>query len=143
MINPETLASLIDNLQRYLKKLSILAARDRETFLADFTNVESAKYLLQISIEVCIDVGHHIVADEGYRVPANYRDTFVILHEHDIIPESFLPTLHQMVSFRNRVVHLYWEVDDATVYQILQENLADFETYVGYILQFVQDSKPE
>jgi uncharacterized protein YutE (UPF0331/DUF86 family) len=49
-----------------------------------------------------------------------------------------MPMLRQMVSFRNRVVHLYWDVDDATVYRILQENLGDFETYVGHILNFVE-----
>ena len=47
-----------------------------------------------------------------------------------------MPTLRQMVSFRNRVVHLYWDVDDTMVYRILQENLIDFETYTGYILDF-------
>ncbi len=43
-----------------------------------------------------------------------------------------------MVRFHNRVVHLYWDVDDATVYRILQENLNDFETFIGYVLDFTQ-----
>jgi uncharacterized protein YutE (UPF0331/DUF86 family) len=43
-----------------------------------------------------------------------------------------------MVSFRNRVVHLYWEVDGPTVFGILQQNLDDFETYIGYVLEFSQ-----
>ena len=64
----------------------------------------------------------------------NNYDIFVVLHANGILPEPFMPTLRQMASFRNRVVHLYWEVDDATVYEILQENLGDFETCIGYIL---------
>jgi len=48
-----------------------------------------------------------------------------------------------MVSFRSRVVHLYWDVDDAIVYRILRENLDDFETYVGYILDFTQAESAE
>jgi uncharacterized protein YutE (UPF0331/DUF86 family) len=96
--------------------------------------------LLQAATVSCINLAQHIVADEGYRMPANYYDTFVILCEQSIIPERFLPTLRQMVSFRNRVVHLYWEVDDAMVYQIVQENLGDFETYIGYVLDVVQDA---
>jgi uncharacterized protein YutE (UPF0331/DUF86 family) len=55
-----------------------------------------------------------------------------------ILPGTFMPTLRQMVSFRNRVVHLYWDVDDATVYRILREKLVDFDEYVRYILDFVQ-----
>jgi len=143
MVDPDTLASILGNLRSYLEKLAILAALPEEVFLRDFTNVESAKHLLQVSIECCLDIAHHIVADEGYRNPTDYYDTFVVLHENSILPEAFMPTLRQMVSFRNRVVHLYWEVDDATVYRILQENLGDFETYIGYILDFVQPETNE
>ena len=99
--------------------------------------------MLQVSIECCLDIAHHIVADEGYRSPTDYYDTFVVLHENGIVPESFLPTLRQMVSFRNRVVHLYWDVDDVTVYQILQSDLNDFEAYVRYILDFSEISEQE
>jgi uncharacterized protein YutE (UPF0331/DUF86 family) len=136
MVDPEVLASRIGRMRGYLEKLRVLAAIPQEQFLEDFTKVESAKHLLQVSLESCLDIAHHIVADEGYRTPSDYYDTFVVLHEKDILPESFLPTLRQMVSFRNRVVHLYWDVDDATVYRILQENLNDFETYIDYILEF-------
>lgn len=138
MVDQETLTSIIANLRCYLEKLRILAALSRDTFLEHFTNIASAKYLLQVSIECCLDIAHHVVADEGYRTPADYYDTFVVLCENNIIPAAFMPTLRQMISFRNRVVHLYWDVEDAIVYRILQENLDDFEIYVRYILDFAQ-----
>ncbi len=134
MVDPDTLVSILGNLRGYLQKLTILAALPQETFLQRFTNVESAKHLLQVSIECCLDIAHHIVADGGYRTPADYYDTFVVLQENVILPQALLPTWRQMVSFRNRVVHLYWDVDDETVYRILQEDLGDFETYIGHIL---------
>lgn len=136
MTDPDTLTSILTNLRGYLQKLSILADLSEDQFVSDFTKVESAKHLLQVSIECCLDIAHHIVAEEGYRTPANYYDTFAVLCENGILPDAFLPTLRQMVSFRNRVVHLYWEVDDATVYRIVREHLDDFETYVAYILSF-------
>ena len=138
MVDPQTLASIIGRLRNYLRKLRILVALPQGTFLQDFTNVESAKHLLQVSIECCLDIAHHIVADEGYRTPTDYYDTFMVLHENGILPEAFMPTLRKMVSFRNRVVHLYWEVDDVAVHRILQENLGDFETYIRHILDFSQ-----
>ncbi|MEK7278562.1 MAG: DUF86 domain-containing protein [Chloroflexota bacterium] len=49
-----------------------------------------------------------------------------------------MPVLRQMVSFRNRVVHLYWNVDDAIVYDIVQHNLGDFKIFAGHILRFVR-----
>jgi uncharacterized protein YutE (UPF0331/DUF86 family) len=141
VVDLDTLHSILNNLQSSLNKLATLAALPEERFLQDFTNVESAKYLLQVSIESCLDIAHHIVADEGFRTPTDYYDTFVILHENKIIPADFMPTLRQMVSFRNRLVHLYWDIDDAMIYQILQENLGDFNTFNSYILDFFQSGE--
>lgn len=141
MVNPQTLAFILSTLQDSQNKLAILANYTREEFLQDFTRVESAKHLLQVSIECCLDLAHHIVADEGYRPPQSSYDAFKILNENNILPDDFMPTLRQMVSFRNRVVHLYWNVDDTTIYDIIRNNRQDFERFVGYILQFYQKSK--
>lgn len=144
MVKPETVTSIINNLRDFQNKLSILAEYSRDDFSQDFTKVESAKHLLQVSIECCLDLAHHIVASEVYRTPQDSYDTFVVLNEEGILPDSFLPVLRQMVSFRNRVVHLYWDVSDTTVYDIIQQNLDDFDTFVGYVLKFIDDqSNPE
>jgi len=77
MVDPDTLASILSNLRDSLEKLDILAALPQDLLSQDFTNLESAKHLLQVSIECCLDVAHHIVADEGYQSPENNYDTFV------------------------------------------------------------------
>lgn len=69
MVKLKTITSILNNLRNYQNKLSILASYAREDFLQDFTKVESAKHLLQVSIECCLDIAHHVVADEGYRTP--------------------------------------------------------------------------
>jgi uncharacterized protein YutE (UPF0331/DUF86 family) len=139
VVNPKTLASILNNLRSYQGKLLILAGYSREEFIRDFTKVESAKHLLQVCVECCLDTAHHVAADEGYRTPQDSYDAFVVLNEEGILPDEFMPTLRQMVSFRNRVVHLYWDVDDATIYDILQRNLGDFETFVSHILNFTSE----
>lgn len=138
MVNPETVASILGNLRNHRDKLSILAGYSREDFLQDFTKVESAKRLLQVSIECCLDIAHHVIADESYRTPQDSYDAFAVLNEEGILPDGFMPVLRQMVSFRNRLVHLYWDVDDAVVHDIVQHNLGDFETFVNHILSFLQ-----
>ncbi len=47
------------------------------------------------------------------------------------------------ISQLHRMVHLYWEVDGAMVYRILQENLVDFDTYVGYVLDYTEGATSE
>jgi len=138
VVDPNTVTSILNNLRNSQDKLSILAQYAREDFLQDFTKVESAKHLLQVAIECCLDMAHHVVADEGFRTPKDSYDAFVALNEQGILPGDFMPALRQMVSFRNRVVHLYWDVDDATVYDIVHHNLGDFETFARHILRFLQ-----
>ena len=39
-----------------------------------------------------------------------------------------------MAKFRNRLVHLYWELETETVYQIIQENVDDFKLFQEMIV---------
>lgn len=137
MVKPETVDSILNNLRSSQDKLNFLAKYDFEEFAPDFTKVESAKHLLQVSVECCLDLAHHIIADAGMRTPADYYDSFVVLNETGILPDDFMPTLRRMVSFRNRVVHLYWDVDESVVYDILHNHLSDFDTFVRYILDYL------
>ncbi len=129
MIRPDKVEGKLENLRGYVQKLTHLAFLPRKEFLSDFTKTESAKHLFQVSVECCIDVGNHIIASERFRSPKTYIETFEILAEQKIITDEFLPTARQMVQFRNRLVHLYWEVDTEVIYDILQKNLEDFETF--------------
>jgi uncharacterized protein YutE (UPF0331/DUF86 family) len=141
MVNRKKLEGILERLKDYLEKLQILASYPKENFLDDFTKVESAKHLLQVSVESCLSISHHIIASDRFRNPQSYVEAFEILSEHQILPEEFLPTLRQMVQFRNRIVHLYWEVNEGVVYEILQNNLKDFNAFMHYIINFL-DSEP-
>jgi uncharacterized protein YutE (UPF0331/DUF86 family) len=128
---------ILENLRGYVQKLNRLASLKRKEFLSDFTKIESAKHLFQVSVECCIDVSNHIIASERFRSPKTYADAFEILGEQGIIANESLPTLRQMVQFRNRLVHLYWEVDAEVIYDILQRNLEDFEIFTKQILKYL------
>ena len=42
-----------------------------------------------------------------------------------------------MARFQNRLVHLYWEVDDEQLYEILQERLDDFKKFLDAMARFL------
>lgn len=137
MVRPDKVEGILSNLKGNVEKLVRLAALSREDFLADFTKVESAKHLFQVSVECCLDVSNHIIASERFRSPQNYAESFEILTEQGIFPQTFLPTLRRMVQFRNRLVHLYWEIEAEIIYDILQKNLGDFDIFVKHILSYM------
>jgi uncharacterized protein YutE (UPF0331/DUF86 family) len=93
---------------------------------------------LQVSVEACLDIGRHIVSEEGFRYPEDNKDVFQILAEEGIVSQALLPALLNMARFRNLVVHNYAEIDDAQVYAILKRNLADFDAYARAIVSYLE-----
>ncbi|MBM2847396.1 MAG: hypothetical protein HW418_338 [Anaerolineales bacterium] len=142
MVNAKKIQGLLDNLNTYVCYLRDIAQTERAAFLADPAKIGGAKYYLQTSIAACLDLGNHIIAAEHYRPPKDYRDIFTVLSENKVIPDDFALTLRRMAGLRNRLVHLYWEVDDKQIYDDLQNHLGDFDTYVQHVLAFVQRQTP-
>ena len=99
--------------------------------------------LLQISIEACLDIGRHIIAEEGFRYPEDNKDVFQILAEEGIVPRTLLPALLDMARFRNLMVHDYARIDDAKVYAILKRNLGDFDAYARAIVSYLEGLQDE
>ncbi len=93
---------------------------------------------LQVCVQICLDIGGHIIAEFGFRHPRDNRDIFVVLKEEGIIPEAFLPNLLHMAGFRNIIVHDYARVDNAVVYGILKRHLDDFERFARLITDFLE-----
>jgi uncharacterized protein YutE (UPF0331/DUF86 family) len=84
---------------------------------------------LQVSVEICLDVGRRIVALEGFRYPEDNQDVFRVLTEEQVIPGNLLETLLDMARFRNLIVHDYARIDDARVYGILHKRLSDLDAF--------------
>lgn len=116
---------------------------DQTRFLGDALASGAAKYYLQTAIETCIDIGNHIISSEGYRAPRDYRDVFTILEENGVVRSVQADNLRQMAGLRNRLVHLYWEIDDKLIFQFLQTNLSDFTEYNQAVLDFIQQMKQD
>jgi len=138
LVKPEVIESRIKKLQDYLEKLVELKNINKNEFISDFRNSNSAKYLLQVSIESCLDIANHIIASEKFRSPDDYADSFRVLNEQKIVPDSLIDRLIEMAKFRNRIVHIYWEVDEDLVYDIIQNYLSDFELFIQSILKVLK-----
>ena len=135
MVSIEKIVHKFSKLDGYIKLLKIIAKTPREDFLRDKIIIGSAKYYLQVSIESCLDVANHIIASERLRPPRDYADTFVVLAEEKILPDRLCQSLRLMAKFRNRLVHLYGEVDDSYVYQFMMQDLGDIIEFKNNILK--------
>ncbi|MBP7332016.1 MAG: DUF86 domain-containing protein [Firmicutes bacterium] len=143
MVELNVLTSKISYIEKNLAHLESLRAMPEKDLLENPFLTGAAKHYLQTCIEAMLDMANHIIARERYRAPDNYVDAFRVLGEQGILPANDLPAFYQMARFRNRVVHLYHEVDDKEIYKILQTGLGDFKAFIGAIvLRFFSEPAP-
>jgi uncharacterized protein YutE (UPF0331/DUF86 family) len=120
-----------------LTKLDKLKKVPEEIFKQDFEKYDAAKYSLQTSIEAMIDICNHIISRKSLGLPKTKADSFIILCQNNILSPDMQDTYTAMARFRNRVVHLYDEVDTGDVYQYLNEGIADFKSFIDDINRFL------
>ena len=120
-----------------LQRLEDLGKISEAEFAADPHKVGSAKYNLIVAIEGTVDLSNHIISKNGFRTPEDYADTFRALEEKGVFDTEFTGSLIQMARFRNRLVHIYWDIDDAEMYRIIQTRLQDIRLFLRGIGNFL------
>ncbi|MEN4029561.1 MAG: DUF86 domain-containing protein [Methanobacterium sp.] len=128
------LSSEVFNSLDMLKELSKLPKDD---FLEDKFKVASAKYFLIVSIEATIDMCNHLISRNRFRIPESYADTFKVIAECGVISKDLMEKLIEMAKFRNRLVHIYWEVDEEVIYEIIKEDIRDIEEFMDKFMEFL------
>lgn len=140
MVNKEIIESLCTSINGYLRELKDAEDIDWNKFIKDNRSRRFVERLLQVTIEAMIDIGQHIISDEGLREPQSYRDVFHVLAENKVLPDNDLIEYEKIASFRNILVHHYEKVDDSIVYDIFRNRLDDIERYVAHILKWIEES---
>ena len=126
-VNIEVVTRLLTEMEQAVVKLRSLASLSQNEFLSDSNYYDSAKYNLIVAVETIIDLCNHIIAQEKLGKPEDYSDVLRIIGARLSLSADFIMRLEKMAKFRNLIVHLYWKVDNAEVYNILKNNLDDFD----------------
>ena len=136
MLDRDRLLAKIDVLEGYLKELREILPGSFE----EYKRVEkrrACERLLQVSIECVIDICGLMVIGLRLGLPAEEDDLFEKLEQAGIISSSRNESLKKMKAFRNILVHEYGHIDDMIVYEVLQNNLNDFEIFKRENLQTI------
>ena len=136
MVDVTIIGQLLETMRNYQERLRTRPSQSRDEFLADTDSIDLAHHRLRICIETCIDIAHHIVASEGVSVDSA-QDAIQELNGLGIIPDDFLPTLKQMVGMRNALVHGYRYIDNSQIYDVIQNNLDDFDRFARCVLAYI------
>jgi uncharacterized protein YutE (UPF0331/DUF86 family) len=120
-----------------LKELELLRERGRDTYEADFEVRLATEHALQTAVQICIDVGAHLIAEHGLPTPADYRAVFM-----NLVPAGLNAGLAERLSnaagMRNVIVHEYLAVNDDFVWEALA-NLDDLRNFAAFVQQHLAE----
>lgn len=127
--SPDRIRSKLADIARAIARLERFRQDGRTMFLADEDSQDIARSRLLTGIEAALNICYHVAASEEGRVPEDYADCFEILAEAGYIEEDLARRLSNMARFRNKLVHLYGEIDYGQVYDIICNDLKDLEEF--------------
>lgn len=130
MVNQLIMERLFSLIKGYLNDLKPVRGISFSQYSKDIRLQRFVERTLQIAIEACLDIGNHIISDEGFREPQDNRDIFRVLRENGIISEGLQKKLENMASFRNLIVHSYAKIDNEIVFGILKKRMNDMEAFM-------------
>ena len=140
-IDPERLKKLISSMRESIRILREIENMSESEFNEDIHKQGSAKYNFIAAIEAAIDIAHHLISKHGFRAPNDYSDTFKVLADSGVLEMDFASELEKMARFRNRLVHIYWDVDVSEVWRILKTRLGDFEKYISQVGKYLANNE--
>lgn len=136
----EDIRSKLDIIPENLRKLELFRAMEYDEFQSDFRNIDSALHRLQTSIQALVDIGGYIVASLGLRTPSTSGEIIEILVENGFINPALRDRYISMIQFRNRIVHLYDDIDRKVLFRLLQEESADIRELYRTLVMIIEEN---
>jgi uncharacterized protein YutE (UPF0331/DUF86 family) len=134
---------------KHLNKYYLLLLESRKIPYTEFADSlvyqGSTERFLQLAIESCINIGNRLISlfqfTKPVTTPETYADIFKELGRLGVVDHDFTQRLIKMARFRNRLVHLYWDIDQESIYGFLQDNLNDFKLFQEAVVEFLRKNK--
>ena len=131
MTHPDLVAKKLVEIETFIAQLREHGRPD--AIGQDLVQERFIEHTLQIAIQAVLDIASHVVSDDKLGEPRTNRELFDLLRNHGWISEELCRTLHQVVGFRNIVVHGYGVVDPEIVRDVAENHAGDLLEFVAEI----------
>ncbi len=130
----------LQELEKYLYELEKYQGITVEEMENDLTKLWAVQHGLQLSIQVILDTGNHILAEKGISIK-EYADIFPELARLGVIPKNYAENIKGMAGLRNLLVHEYTGIELERIAAFINNNLGDFNHFASYVLSYLEREK--
>lgn len=138
VIDADVVARRLLALNEALTNLERPDCGDAKRLRADAVLRAAVERWLQVAIEVCVDVAHHVIASEGWTPPATGRAAFLTLAAHGRLDQALAQRLGGAVGLRNLLVHDYADIDLERLASIVGTDLDDLREFARTAAQWIK-----
>jgi len=124
----------LESLRRALKRVVERCPDDIELLLRDIDAQDIVTLNLTRAVQLCVDIGAHLVAATDSPPPVTMGGIFDVLSSSGIINTDVAERMKKAVGFRNVAVHDYQEINWHIVFAIVQSHITDFEDFAKDVL---------
>jgi uncharacterized protein YutE (UPF0331/DUF86 family) len=136
MIEKDVILSKISIIKNCLKSIENATGLDPERLDDRFTQ-DVFVLNLQRAVQACVDMANTVIAMEGFKLPASYKESFTILARNRVIDAAMEEEMKRMTGFRNIAVHDYQSLDIGILKSILRNKLPGVERFYQTIYDHV------
>ena len=139
-LNKEVLYARLSYIEDSLGSLKRFIGIPFEDFHSNPDSFRIAFYDLRRALEAAMDIGAHILSRIPGARATSYKDIAKLLGKHRIVPIDFADNqLGKMAGYRNRMAHFYAEISEKELYEIIQNDLEDFNVFCKHIHALLTD----
>ncbi len=130
LVDAESVTTRLDRLTPLLEEMEAIRSAGENAYTNEFRSRLAAEHAIQLAVQICIDVGAHLIAELGLETPSDYRGVFAGLRPAGL--DAQLATrLTDAAGMRNILVHGDLDVDDEVVWAAL-DRLDDLGAFAAF-----------
>ena len=136
MVDGEVQLARLQQLERLIDQLERVRANGEAAYLADEDLRMMSERRLELAIQICINIGAHLVSELSVSPPDAYAGIFTSLADAGHLDDELGARLSAAARQRNLLVHLYLDTDNRRVFASLQ-HLEDLRAFAKRVTALV------
>lgn len=119
----------LESLRRALRRVEEKCPDSADSLARDYDLQDIVVLNLTRAVQLCVDIGAHLLAGTECPPPDTMGGTFDVLAKAGLIDTELASRMKKAVGFRNLAVHNYEAVNWAIVHAIARFHMKDFEEF--------------
>ena len=129
----EVVEQKLESLRHCLRRIEVKCPADAQTLATDPDLQDIVSLNLSRAVQVCVDIGAHLISGMEVPPPDTMGQTFDLLAQAGVLTAALANNLKKAVGFRNIAVHNYEAINWHIVHTIAKNHLVDFSEFARVV----------